>query len=1355
MKAAALLLSFVILADCATLRLEPPGRVPEDLPRFTWGCHRGHCATQCNLFQGVKMFWDTSEIPLIEVVPSMDKICSALARDDGRKEDHEMGYSKKKLCTITPMIDPQHPDEGAYFNVKQVESDQSSRVSKNDLRLASTWCKDLGSVPNRLAEQAWKDTQCSTVEGENLCPVHQSKFKMVLRLLIRQKLNHENLTLEERANLEVISKEQTGQEGSVPINKRYTLHNLADSLDNFWDDYSTVYPGKSLGTFMTENASPDFKEDANDVRPPPVIEDRSLDEELTTRTPIDLASNVAGDDVKRAYGEVPKKMHHRPALVFNRKPIGVYPLEETIKVMRGHVENGTQNWTETGPHLDKYLMFDREGCKLGERKQLEEEDERDKFVAAVLSNCTKWGGRRCRCLGNSMPLYVEGSNDICLMRDAEVIEVQQQYQDNLDMCMIYCRVTVGQVREALRPLYRTVLYRTPFQNMDGPVTSELEDRLAARERDSKNGRQAECWHESYESYMHDTQKKVMRLAFANSEDWCLHDDSGTRDTVDIPATCTDPYSETFSTKHVKMMKERTTTWKLCVRRIPLCYSPTCTVQVRATSLKAEVTMRASYAKYIIRDGKGSTHSGYFLGEKTVEIEFDEPGDRSVHGICNKAPIERKVTLSTREYCNEKYVGPSGVPMNIYCKRPLLIKVTVTILLASIILHMGKSYWGSIMGVAGTLVTLWFAWPIVSWKFCPLCHCFRWRARGHKCENYRCRRCYAIYCTRRRADEEAVSVPRERQRHDKACENSKSYDSNFVMTINLCFDLFAYTTEWVCKIVPVSGGFVTGVIILNLLWSGADAVKTTEDHERIMAGALSDMGNYIERLEANGYHPYNARFTPGLREKIESIKQEKDCATSVCTVVMTIAAKLQVTKGREFGFRVMPKETISGSNLSYMDVNVKMMEPYRECSYTQMYYTGPAKHRSVSGDTCTEGCGPCLGYLRGREEIKTLNYTKPVEHLHENSASWACDGAGCAAINNGCTCGLCWCDLIEPEYSVKALVGEKAFVTLCFQFGSEGLCKTIGAEERSTEITVVKGGELVNDCPKIIACKEKTKECFKGDISGLGDFGNKFGSVKMVQGIISFKEEMRVQEQCLFGKHRWFEYRQCCKDTYHLRETLDHVPFSIKEMKEGNKYILPTENAGEWSLEMRLPPYKYMRSSDKLRLTQTAIDSCRGCFACEEGGSCLLHYTSDFAVTPEFECEGARTDQSHITLNRGTNKVAFNIFADEREGEINCTIAGHKIVGHYTLVDPPRHPHGDGVIRMDSKRVINSDCGHLFCNWSPFDFKFSTIKGYLSTALLIVGIVILVVVVYYSGTGIASIIKITLSAKTSMRHSKQN
>lgn len=1350
-----LLLVLVTTAYGAAIRMHAPGRTPEGLTKFNWGCHDGYCATQCNLFEGVKMFWNTGEVPFSEAVPAMDKICTALGRNEKDGADMSMGIDKKKLCTIIPTMGKDFA-AGAHFLVKQVPGDLEKTITKNDLKMAPSWCKDLHGVPKRVAEGAWKETQCQRGGDTELCPVHQTQFKMVLRLLIREKLSHDNLTVEERTGLEMLAKEHTSPGGPVPVNTRYTMASLEKSMDNFWDDFSKSYPQTHLRAFIKDNSSPDMEEEYATERQPLVVEDRSLDE-LTTPNPMErLRVNQAGPQVKAKYQAIPGKVHHRPGNDHSEEEMGYYPIDETLRVIRGHTENDTVEWTPGEPHADKYLLFDRRGCRLAERKPLEEEDERDRFVMAKISNCTGWSRNNCTCLGNSMPLFTDGSNDICLMKDAEIIEVQQYYQEKIDMCMVYCRVVAGQIRESMRPLYRTVLYRTPFQKMEIGVKSSLEDNLARKAERSKKSKLSGCWHESYESYIHDSQKRVLRAAFSNSENWCKNwDEEGTRDIVDIPSTCLDPKATTLSTRHLKMMGVRSTTWKICTKRVELCYSPTCTVQVRATSLKAEVTMKASYAKYIIRDGKGAVHTGYFEGEKLVEIEFDEPGHRSIHGICNRSPIERKIILSTKEYCNEKHTGPSGMPMNIYCKRPHLIKITVTILLASIIMHMGRNYWGSIMGVVGTLVTVWMAWPLVSWKFCPACHCYRWRANKHRCETYRCRRCYSIYCTKRRGDTENVSVVRERQKHDKTCENSKSYDSNLVMAVNFCFDTISWLTEWICKIVPVSGGFVTTVIILNLLWSGADAAKTIEDHERIMAGALSDMSEYIEKLEANGFHPYNARFTPGLREKLESIKQEKDCATLVCTVVMTISAKLEVTKGREFGFRVYPKEEIQGSNLTYIDVNVKFMEPYRECSYSHMYYTGPAEHKSVSGDTCSEGCGPCLGYLRGRPEIQTLNYTTPVEHLHENSASWACDGAGCAAINDGCTCGLCWCDLKTREYSVKELVNEKPYVTLCFQFGSEGLCKTIGQEERSTEMTVVKGGEVKSNCPKIIACKDHTGECFKGDISGLGDFGNKFGSVKSVGGRISFKEEMRVQEQCLFGKHRWFEYRQCCKDTYQLKDMLTHVPFSTKNSKETGKYILPLESAGEWTIDLRLPPYRYMRSADRLRLSQMAIDSCKGCHACEEGGSCLLHYTSDFAVTPEFNCEGVRTDQSHITIMRGTNKVAFNIYTDKRDGELNCTVGHFEVQGRYSLTDPPRFPHGDGVIKMDNKRVINNDCGHIFCNWSPFDFSFSTIKGYISTAILIIAIVVIIVVIYYSGSGVAGMMKTTLAKKASLRHNKQS
>ncbi|USL85430.1 MAG: glycoprotein [Ixodes ricinus bunyavirus-like virus 1] len=1330
----------LLVAFCVNhvLRQTPPGQEVVGREGFVWGCDENHCGMQCNHFDGVKMFWPTRAIGIDEAIDAMLKICHSLdkvATDD----ETTLSLPKRKFCTITisPGLSGKH--QGALFKVRQVKNDLPLPIAKPDLAFPQNWCKDLGQTPTQIAEGVWDEEQCQTISNSTVCPVHMKSMRYVVDFIAGYIVKQPVLTEPEKTALMRVIKTKGHGRAPTPSNQRYMSSSVYKSLENFWKDFTEMYPSMSLHKFIDANA------------------DKTADYEESVEAPVEPLKEVVFLSPREEPDQRSGPKHHPlPEDLKRTNKLGHEDIGKAYLDLKRHTRVDGKKWTESKLQYG-YVVFHNEECHIADRKEVEEEGKEDRVVYAAMATCAKNEDKgRCKCLGTNVPLYQEGSNDVCLMKSGvKIEEVSKSYHSMLDMCMIYCTVTTGAIEEKLRPIYRTVLYRTPFQGIGGKHTSGLEDELNHQAEQSPNKNLFyECWPESYASYMHDSEKKVLRRAFQDTNSWCKEgDDTGARDTVNIPSTCLDKDATRFSRKHLKALDERTTTWSICTKRINLCYSPVCTIQVRATSLRAEVTMKSTYAKYIIRDGKGSEHTGYFEGEKVVEIEFEEPGQRTLHGICNKSPVERKVILSTKEYCNERYPGPSGVPMNIYCKRPLLVKVTFSIFFISLIMHMGKKYWGSVVGVLGTLVTVWIVWPLLWWRTCPNCCCFMIRKSSHECLNFRCKRCYSIYSTRKKNDGDPISIPKERQVHDKYCENSKSSDSDFVLATSFCFEMISKLTECLCKVVPTLGGLTTLIILMSLVWSGADAQGQQEMHERVMSGALSDMSDYIERVEAAGFHPYNARFTPGLREKLQSIKQEKDCATKVCTVVMTVSADLEVTKGREFGFRVYPKEDVKDSNLTFMDVNVKFLEPIRECTYTHVYYTGPVNQKSESGDTCTEGCGPCFNYLRSRQTIKDLKEIAPVEHRHENSASWACNGAGCAAINNGCTCGLCWCELQSKEYSVRELVNEKAFVTLCLQFGSEGFCKKISREERNKEVTVVKGGELKQKCPQRIACKEHTGECFEGDISGLADFGDKFGSVKLVGNRTLFKSDIRTQEQCLFAKHRWFEYTQCCKDTFALCQMLKHVPFQIPAKKDYQKLTLPIESSGTWSIELRLPPYRYTRESDTLKLTALHIDSCKGCYDCEEGGSCLLHYTSDFTATPEFDCKGAQTDQSHISINRGTGQVPFNIFASKREGTINCTIGKFTAIGKFMMIDPPKYPHGDGVIKMDNKRVINNDCGHIFCNWNPFDFSFKTIKGYLSMAFLAILIVVAIVIIYYSGIGIVKSLKTVLSEKTKNRHRK--
>lgn len=1287
---------------------------------------------QCNHQEGIKLFFEVGKVKITEVLSPFKKTCYQAERDG--EKDKDVSLPERRLCTIRAV--PHKNTNELTYEVRQISVDPPNIITKSDFTLYKNWCKTLSGVPENVAQLTWDDEECENTTSGPVCPVHISAMNRAVNFIGSGLLSSDKVGPQERKELIEVAKAQPVE---LPSNTRYMSRNLAVSLVNFWADYSSLPSPRSLQAFINDNTA------MHEFYTPPSVQSRML--EVDGAHPSHVAPS------HRHVNKFPKNRTRE-------NHWGLEPIHEGHLKMKRH--NGSNAALRTDSNFKSgYLVVHKEQCHIMKRGEMDPMSEDDEVVISMMSGCAENEGSNngvlCRCLGTSVPLYQDGSNSVCLMKKNVKIEsVEKSYHDRLDMCFIYCTVTEGDIEETMRPTYRTILYRTPFQNTEGSHRSGLEDRLERGARASPNMFLFDaCWPESYESYMHDPKKQVLRKAFMDTRNWCTeHSDTGTRDLVDIPSTCLGDDKSIFSTKHLKMYDEKTVTWMICTKRVELCYEPVCSVQVRATSLKAEVIMKAEYAKYVVRDGAGNAHEGYFVGEAVLDIEFSAPGDRTLHGICNRSPIERKVTLSTKEYCNEKYPGPSGIPLNVYCKRPMLLKVTFTILLVSIIMHMGRKYLGSMSGIAGAVTCFWIFWPFLRYCRCQTCYCFRVRPSSHECRTYRCRLCRKIFATEEGAGISSISRGKAKTVHDLECPCSGRPDSDLLSSINIAFDIISWTVTWLCKLVPATGGVITTIIILSIMWSGADALDRVEEHEKVMTNVVKDIGDYIERLEASGFHPYNARFSPGLRERLESIKQEKDCATAVCTIVMTISATMEVTKGREFGFRVYPKQPVQGSNLTYMDLNVKFSEPLRECQYTNIYQTGKPDHKSVSGDTCTEGCAPCLNYLRNRDSVLSLKGIKPIEKYHENSASWACNGAGCAAINNGCTCGLCWCEVPVREYTVKELTRETALVTLCFQFGSNGLCKQIKAEERTPDITVVKGGEIAHKCPRVVACKDHTGECFEGDIAGIGDFGNKFGSIKIVGNQTLFKEEVRAQEQCLFAKHRWFEYKQCCKDTYQLNSLLKHVPFEMpKKAADPNKKMLPVESAGQWTFEMKLPPYKYAREEDKLKLESLSIDSCHGCHDCEEGGSCLLHYMSTFSVTPPFDCAGARVDISHITLDRGSGLVPFNIYTSNKEGSINCTVGKFVARGRYVLLDPPKYPHGDGVIRMDSRRVINNDCGHIFCNWSPFDFSFSSIKSYLSTFVLIIVVVLAILIFYYSGTGLASIIKSNLSHKAKEYHSK--
>ncbi|USL85420.1 MAG: glycoprotein, partial [Bronnoya virus] len=1312
---------------------------------FQWVCEERVCRVQCNHVSGVVIRWNMSEVGIGSPMRSAEKICRTLERE---KENHDgMKHSEagKLLCQIEV-----EKEGGNGLILKFHKSKEAEKVilSTLDHKKAKEECPGLGKTPETLAIEIRTEMMCENMGSHVLCPVRYNNMLKSVSFISQPKFEVGQDELERDGITEIIQ-EKTASDFKVRVtNRRYNKNDITESMSNFWMDYSEG-SFKSLNEFISINSEPNMVEE--DTRGREEHEDNLLTSKEKKENKV-----KSRPEVEERSSEVIEPP--RPRVVTKEKVTNNLGAESLYKVnVSKKIKETTKSWSEQAENQSGYTVWSEEDCKLADLSNSVKLEEVDQISIVAMSQCYMTGfENKCRCLGTSAPRFLDGSNSICFSSNIAVIEeVQRTYHERMDMCAIYCTIKNGKATNGKKPVYRTMLYRTPFQSMRGKMKSSLEDRQAHIASQAKNVEKfAECWPEDYGSYLHEPSKRVMRRAFEDKDSWCGEEEElGTKDMIEIPSSCIEENSTVYSTRHLKVQEEKTSTWLLCTKKVGLCYSPHCAISMKSTSLKAEITMKALYAKYTLRDGVGNSYNGYFEGEKVVEINFEEPGQRSVHGMCNRSPLERKVILSVKEYCDEKHPGPSGVPMNIYCKRPNLIKITGTILLISLVLHMGKGYIGTMGAIAGTIMTFWITWCVMAYFQCENCNCFRLRRRTHTCRNVRCKRCLAVYCTHKKCDSDQISITRELQSHTKKCERKKADDSTFSCAVSATFDCTALLVEMFCKLFPTTGGIVACIIILNLMWSGADG-KIIEEHERLMKKALSDMSEYIERLESEGFHPYNARFTPGLREKLESIKLEKDCATKVCSITMQIRASMHVTKGREFGFTVYPASGSGATeNFTSMDVNVKFMEPIRECSYKKIYSTGKTIHKSVSKDTCTEGCGPCLSELRSLDEVKKLHMVKPIEHTHENSASWGCDGPGCLAINQGCTCGLCWCELEDESWDVLELVNEKPYVTLCFQFGSDGICKKIGPEERGKDLTVVKGGESPNKCPKMIACEKGTGDCRTGDISGVGDFSDVFGSVKKIGKSVTFKSEVRAQEQCLFAKHRWFEYKQCCKDTFHLYETLKQVPFSLKGADELKK-VMPIEDAGEWTLELTLPPYRYMRRADELKLESLSIDSCHGCHSCEEGGSCLLHYLSNFQVTPDFKCEGVSLDTSHISISRGLNKVPFNIYSNKKEGVMNCTIGDFKVGGKYLLIDPPKFPHGDGVLKMDSKRVLSKECKNLMCGWNPFQLGFESVKSIITTALMVAAIgaiLFLIIKAMTVGTrGLKSIIK----DKAEARHRKR-
>lgn len=897
------------------------------------------------------------------------------------------------------------------------------------------------------------------------------------------------------------------------------------------------------------------------------------------------------------------------------------------------------------------------------------------------------------------PKYASSINTICLIESPKVTMVDAVFEDmdDFEMCHLFCKLQQKNGGHTTNsPLYRSTIPRSPvFDYSLSAFGLWIQDRAAGMHPSFIE----KCWSLTHEEYMEDNRRKCLKNAVHEKAYCGLESPVSMSDNILVPAGCNETGAEIYKTTHINSKPSLKTDYHLCVLDLKVCYKKRCKVEVHSTQSTITIKLKTHYGKYIVRATGHPDRRGYILQEEIVSLEFSHPGEMHVRGMCNEKLFKRKISFSNREFCDEKYPGYMNIFMNVYCKRPSTIRFCLIALILCVTLYMARGALNGLIG--GILALVLFAPMFLANKRlrCRVCMCYR--LPRHTCRNYRCARCGLVYyCSNGGVDAREKDLCH--SRHLRTCRHSNLAGTELERTVVGLYKAGIELSNAILKFGPGILGLFTGTILIIMLATKADARELT--HREVVQGLMGDLSPLIADLEAHGFHPYAARFTPGFREKLETAEEVKNCLKGACNIILKVRTKLIVTKGREFGFSVSPKDDIfQKSNISTIEMNIKFGQPTRKCRYKSMYHTGQVRHQFLSTDTCTQGCGDCLNDIKKMGRYKEMeNITDMYEHTHENTASWACDGPGCVAINNGCTCGVCWCQLKSPTHAVMEVISDEEEVEFCIAISGKGWCKRIGREERLKQVTVTKEGDVKDKCPGRIVCDLHSRLCLKGEINKVGEFDNKFGSVQMLSnGKISSKAEVIYTEQCLFAKHRWFEYKQCCKDTQHYIDLLDPVPFIHKNSDlEDGEFILPIKEAGTWDMTLELPPLRLLEASDTMKLTDLLITNCHGCHACDEGGSCELLYRSNLDATLPFSCTGANLDSNTITVKRGRGTASFNVFTQHQDTNITCKIGEFPVNGTMKLIEKPRYPHGDGVIIMDHIKTETSECGGLIlCNLS--------------------------------------------------------
>lgn len=1292
----------------------------------------------CDKHRGVVLTWSTEELssgPTLKIVKGFcDRVKDHLNDDGGTARETHM--CKVHLMSVGSGNDL---NEIAVWEVRHNDEEPKHEMADKNFANIANLCTRPTYLPERHAMNVLHSNQEIKLSDGNLIAARQEEMEKVIKLvsvdfLSRRSANEMKTKLQKLEERIAVALAKDN-EGNMPKKQRMLSEVEPPEHWNLLNTMKAVYDTVNSG-----GRGPIWNGRIEDIS-----------REMTEKEAVTLASHFTAEEKEKRLGRVESNVAK-----------GRQEKVDSTMGMTTKNSDDALSWFESkgDPELKAklalvdptkvyekgYLSGDSSSCWVSEGRMGTSMSA--KMITSALSRCVDKHSTKevCMCTANLPAETLDSASDVCFITGPHTrqVEVIKESTEHFDLCSVYCKRTRNLINgNTETPLYRSSAYRTPLKGLKRLYRDSLEERqdnkmIASNFKENIE----ECWAEGFEDFMADPKKQAMRSAIDDGTHACPENDmTGMRDLLLLPSSCIENRSVVVQQKHIHSYKETSTNFKLCAVPLEICYNPHCLVIVTATSTSVKMELKSKYAKYMIKDNKGNLEKGHFLIGKTVHFEFAEPGHRHITGICNKNRFERRVMFSNKEYCDEKYSGYADVFQNIYCKRPKTVKITLTIIVVSVVLYLCRHLLTGILGVTVSLILSAPLTLILSKSKCPRCNCI-WFSKNHVCKNFRCKRCAEIYYTRCDYEPGDIELSTSRNAHMKVCRNRNTTGSNLEHAVRVGYRSGVCLAQVLFKIVPGLASLVAAAILITMLWSKAEASRI--DHHTHMTQVMNDLSEYIEDMKTHGFHPYQARAFHGLREKLESIEETNDCATRTCNLVMKIRANFEVTKGREFGFTVTPKSNYGIKNFTGVSMNVKFADPQRLCQYKEIYRTGKAQQEFRTGDTCTDYCNKCIeDLLKDPDVVKAKNLTTLTKNTHSNTASWACDGPGCAAINQGCTCGVCWCKILGDEYSVRELVKEEQRVSLCIQASSEGFCKKIGPEERTNTMTVVKAGELVNKCPKRIACKQEESTCYEGEISGLGDFSDKFGSLKKLSdGFTSYKEQVHYSEQCLFAKHRYFEYHRCCKDTYQLHDTLK--PISFKRSSPKNKpdtYILPVESAGTWEIQITLPPMIYNKEADELKLTEMSISDCMGCYDCEEGGACLLHYKSNFDSTPTFTCDQVHTDISHITLKRGAGSTPFNIYSKEKTGNMTCQVAGKDVEGSFNLVNRPLHPHGDGVIKMDGMRVFNSECGTIFCNLRLPRFGIPDIKTIMIIIVAslagIVALVLLVRMIMWAARGYKS------------------